>query len=116
MARDTLFILPPGFVDNGRREFCPECAELNGLLAWYPAIRDSLDISHVGIGHPRGPITDLLGDGRFNAPTLVLSGTEDVPNGIGAKYANGRAYLDSMGAIARLFAHRYGTPVRRGDR
>ncbi len=114
MVRDRLFILPPGFLDNGRREFCPECAEIAGFLAWHPAIRDALDICHVGIGHPRRPITDLLGEGRFNAPTLVLAGGTDLPEGIGAKTANGRTYLDSTGAITALFAHRHGTPVRRG--
>jgi len=30
--RDTLFLLPAGFADNDRREYCPECAEMWGLL------------------------------------------------------------------------------------
>ena len=53
MSKDILFLLPPGFEDNDRREFCPECAELWGVLAYYPAIKESLDIRYVGIKHPR---------------------------------------------------------------
>ena len=115
MPRDTLFVLPPGFVDNDRREFCPECAELTGFLAYFPAIRDALDVHHVDITHPRAPITALLGDGNFNAPTLVLVDGTTTPSGIPFKTANGRKYLDNMRSISALFSARYGTPVRRGS-
>ncbi|MEM7661190.1 MAG: DUF3088 family protein [Pseudomonadota bacterium] len=115
MDRDILFILPPGLEDNDRREFCPECTELAGLLALYPFIRDALDIRHVGIQHPRKEIVEILGDGRYNAPTLVLVGETDLPQHIETKRANERVYLDSMSAIAKLFAARYGLPNRRGD-
>ena len=37
-CRDTLFLLPPGFADNNRREYCPECAEIWGVLSYYPAL------------------------------------------------------------------------------
>ena len=53
MSKDLLFLLPPGFEDNDRREFCPECAELWGVLHYYPAIKEALDIRYVGIHHPR---------------------------------------------------------------
>jgi len=44
MQRDTLFLLPPGFADNGRREYCPECAEIWGVLSYYPAIQQSVAV------------------------------------------------------------------------
>ncbi|MEO1475336.1 MAG: DUF3088 family protein [Pseudomonadota bacterium] len=113
--RDLLFVLAPGFEDNGRREFCPECAELAGLLAYYPFIRDSLDVRHVGIQHPRAPITRLLGEGRHNAPTLIFAEGSTPPARIATKSANGRIYLDSISAISALFSLRYGIPNRRGD-
>ena len=49
MPRDTLFLLPPGFAANGQREFCPECAELWGVLSWFPALKETLDIVYVGM-------------------------------------------------------------------
>lgn len=115
MDRDILFVLPPGFEDNNRREFCPECAELTGLLAYFPFLREDLDIRHVGIEHPRTAITEVLGDGQYNAPTLVLAAGRNLPETVSAKSSNGRTYLDSISSISALFADRYGTPNRRGD-
>ena len=115
MAHDTLFMLAPGFEDNARREFCPECAELFGILAYFPAIREAVEIVHVGITHPRAPINAVLGEGNFNAPTLVLAEGTDSPNGVSFKTANGRKYMDSTRAIAALWAARYGIPARRGS-
>ena len=92
MSKDILFLLPPGFEDNGRREFCPECAELWGVLHYYPAIKDALDIRYVGIEHPRAPICDLLGDGRWNAPTLVFQGAPENQPSTKAKFSNNYAF------------------------
>lgn len=113
--KDILFLLPPGFEANGRREFCPECAETWGVLNYYPSIKDALEIVHVGIEHPRGPITALLGDGRYNAPTLILRSGQGLGEIAGVKQANGHYYLDSLKAIAALWGERYGIPARRGD-
>ena len=114
MTRDTLFLLPPGFLANGRREFCPECAELWGFLGYYPTIRETLDIRYQEIAHPREGLVAMLGEGRWNCPTLVLG--PDAPHQefpeIGR--ANGRAYLGSARAIARYYAVRFGTPLPRG--
>ncbi len=114
MPRDTLFLLPPGFEANGRREFCPECAEIWGLLAWYPALKETVDVVYVGIDHPRGPIVSLLGPGRHNAPTLILA--PDTPRTPDVTYseANGHAFLPAARLIARHFAGLYGTPMPRG--
>ncbi|MEQ9506696.1 MAG: DUF3088 family protein [Hyphomonas sp.] len=115
MPKDTLFLLPPGFQANGRREFCPECAELWGVLSWFPALKETLDIVYVGIDHPRPEITALLGDGRHNAPTLVLHADSERANDVPYAEANGHDYLGSARLIARHFAALYGTPVPRGS-
>lgn len=115
MSRDTIFMLAPGFEANDRREFCPECAELFGILAYYPAIRDAVEIVHIGIDHPREPINALLGEGEFNAPTLVLAAGTNSPEGVRFKTANGRTYIDSARAISALWAARYGIAARRGS-
>ena len=59
MTRDTLFLLPPGFFDNERREYCPECAEIWGLLSYYPAIKESLQVIYQPIAKPRADIVML---------------------------------------------------------
>ena len=114
MTLDILFILAPGFEANSRREFCPECAEIWGVLSYFPAIRDALDIRHQPLSHPRPGLTELLGAGEWNCPTLILADGADAGPHAQVKPANGARYLDNARDIAKYFAHRYGTPFPRG--
>lgn len=114
MTKSTLFLLPPGFVVDGRREYCPECAELWGFLHYYPAIKEALDIRYVGFSHPRAAIVEMLGEGRWNCPTLVLADDAEGVEGVAFETANGRRHLGTARSIARYFAHLYGTPLPRG--
>lgn len=115
MSKDLLFLLPPGFEDNDRREFCPECAELWGVLHYYPAIKEALEICYVGIHHPREPICAVLGEGRWNAPTLVLNTASPLPKMDGIKTSNERSYLGSARHIANYFGIRFGIARPRGS-
>jgi hypothetical protein len=115
MLRDTLFILPMSFVSEGQNQFCPECAELWGLISWFPVLKASLEIVHVEIDHPRPAITAVLGEGRHNAPTLVLGAGSERVRGLTYAEANGHAYLGSARLIARHFAAIHGTPNPRGE-
>jgi hypothetical protein len=115
MSRSILFLLPPGFLGEGRREFCPECAELWGFLHYFPAIREALDIRYEELAHPRAGLVALLGEGRWNCPTLVLA--EDAPHTDlpDVSESNGRRHIGTARGVARYFAAVYGTPVPRGS-
>ncbi|MEL6506242.1 MAG: DUF3088 family protein [Pseudomonadota bacterium] len=112
--KDILFMLPPGFADRNRREFCPECAELWGVLAWYPALQPALDIRYQPIHKPRAQMTTMLGDNHQNCPTLILSANSPHIDEAGIKTANGHHFIDNARDMAVYFAHRYGTPFPRG--
>lgn len=115
MSKDRLFLLPPGFEAHERREFCPECAELWGVLHYYPAIKVGLEVHYVTLSHPRDALCALLGESRWNAPTLVLSSQNlaFAPANVGQ--SQGHHYLDSARAIATYFANRFGTAHPRGS-
>ncbi len=115
MERDNLFLLPPGFEDNNRREYCPECAEMWGLLHYYPAIRESLEVRYQPIAQPRPGIISLLGEGNWNCPTLVLAQENFLTDEALIKEANGRRYLDRARDIGRYYAARFGTAIPRGS-
>lgn len=114
MNRDTLFLLAPGFEAEGRREYCPECAEIWGFLHYFPAILQGIEIVYQPLAHPRPAIAALLGEGRWNCPTLVLAA--DSPGSDIARLGErqGRRYIDNARDIGKYFAGRYGTPVPRG--
>ena len=115
MTRDTLFLLPPGFADNDRREYCPECAEMWGLLSYFPAIKESVDISYQPIKRPRADIVAMLGDKNQNCPTLVLS--EDSPSfeNCGIMKKGGHRFINNARDIGRYYSQRFGTPIPRGS-
>jgi len=115
MSHDTLFLLAPGFEDNNRREYCPECAEIWGLLHYYPAIKHSLTIKYQPIERPRVDIVELLGDKNQNCPTLILS--QESPNfdNVGIKRKNGHRFINNARDIGKYYAQRFGTPYPRGS-
>ncbi|WP_306253899.1 DUF3088 family protein [Parvularcula sp. IMCC14364] len=113
--KDILFLLAPGFEDNGRREYCPECAEIWGLLSYFPAILLSIEISYQPIGKPRTDMVKLLGDENQNCPTLLLVRSHVEGEMIGVKIAGPHCFIDNARDIGRYFSHLYGTPLPRGD-
>jgi hypothetical protein len=119
VTRDTLHLLPPGFEapdfpETGRHEYCPECAEIWGVLHYYPAILQSLDIVYQPIDHPRPALVERLGAGEWNCPTLILHDSAPAPDGVGVKEANSARYLDSARSIGRYYAARFGVAHPRG--
>ena len=114
MTRDTLFLLPPGFEDGGERQYCPECAELWGVLNYFPAFRESLDIVYVPIDKPRAAMSALLGDKNQNAPTLILHDNSPDYEECGIMQYRGRRFINNARDIGRYYARRFGTPVPRG--
>lgn len=108
---DRLYLLAPGFKDRGERQYCPECAEIWGVLAYYPALKETLKVVYQTVHHPRGEMVSRLGDGHWNCPTLILS--DESPDGDDVKRVNGIKYIDSARAIGRYWAALYGTAIPR---
>ena len=115
MTSDTLFLLAPGFFDNERREYCPECAEMWGLLSYFPAIKDSVNIMYQPITKPRADIVALLGDKNQNCPTLLLSDESPLYDNCGIMRKNGHRFINNARDIGKYYAQRYGTPYPRGS-
>lgn len=44
MNPDQLFILKADFLDQGEAWFCPGCAEVLGMLEYYPALKSVIRI------------------------------------------------------------------------
>lgn len=115
MEKDILFLLAPGFEDNDRREYCPECAEMWGVLSYYPAILEAVDIRYQPIAKPRPDLVNLLGEGNENCPTLVLAEGHEAGPHARVKEHQGHRFLNNARDIGKYFAHRYGTPFPRGS-
>lgn len=74
---DILFLLTPGFADiardsEGKAYYCPDCAFLEGVLGYCPALRAQLEIRCVAYPKPRREIVALVGDSHQGCPNLIL--------------------------------------------
>ena len=45
--KDKLFVLRPGFDDQGVTYFCPFSAQVIGFLTYYPHVRDTVELVEV---------------------------------------------------------------------
>ncbi|MEM8987805.1 MAG: DUF3088 domain-containing protein [Pseudomonadota bacterium] len=120
MTRDVLFLLAPGFEEpeasgGPRREFCPECAEIWGVLSYFPAIKEALDIHYQPLARPRADMAAMLGEEHQNCPTLVLAPGADAGESANVKTSGDYRFLDNARDIAKYFNHRYGTPWPRNS-
>lgn len=110
--KDTLFVLKPGFEQEGERYFCPYSAQLIGMLTYYPELRATLELVELDFAKPRRPLSDLLGEEHQAPPTLVLgnSSVHEVP-GVSICEANGHRFIPKTLEILRYLAVTRGLPL-----
>ena len=107
--KDILFLLPADFDDDGAPWYCRECAEVRGLLAYYPRLAEVLDVRAIDFVRPRPAMVELLGEAHQNAPTLVIANaSRDVPAHVSVQEANGHRFIDNAKAIGEYLAATYG--------
>ena len=74
---EKLFLLKPDFQDINRsaenKYFCPPCTLIEGLLSFYPRLRNELEVHYVDFVRPRPAIIDLIGEANQSCPVLILS-------------------------------------------
>ena len=112
MARDTLFVLRPGFTDKGKHWFCPFSAQVVGFLDYYPEIKESLEIVELDFAKPRQPIVELIGEAHQSAPLLVLheESNPETVEGVTLSEAKGRKFVEKTIQILRYLAATRGVP------
>ncbi|MFY8144935.1 MAG: DUF3088 family protein [Caulobacter sp.] len=113
MSKDTLYLLRAGFPDMDKVWICPDCAMMEGYLAYYPHLRDALDIVYVDYPRPRADLFERLGEAHQNAPTLILAQAAEDAGPYGEiQSANGLSFLSDARPIIRYLAdkHRVAPP------
>lgn len=108
--RDVLFMLKRSFSDGpGRPYFCPHCAELSGVLAYFPELLYTLDIRYVDFAKPRTEIVSLIGEANQSCPVLVLAGAPPMDaTELVTGQSNGKYYVSGPRAIANYWSQVHG--------
>lgn len=109
MNQDRLYLIKPHFFDQGKTYYCPGCAEMVGLLEFYPALRPRIEIRWVDFARPRTELAALLGQENQSCPVLVLhSLTPNLPARLKVQHANGQAFVADAREIGEYLAHTQG--------
>ena len=72
MKPDQLYLIRRDFQDQGKTYYCPGCAEMIGLLEYYPELKKGIEIHEVDFARPRPMLVSLLGEANQGCPVLVL--------------------------------------------
>ena len=105
MSRDQLYLLKPDFFDNGKRPyFCPGCAQIVGLLDFYPQLKQRLSVPYVEFPRPRPELAALLGEENQSCPVLVLKTVPPgLPLNLKMQDANGHTFVEGANEIANTW-------------
>lgn len=112
--KDRLYLLRPNFEDGaGGPYFCGECALVEGMLSFFPKLRQTLDVHYVDFKRPRPMIVAELGPDHQSSPVLVLAKPEaGVPPTVTVRNSNGKAFIDDPNAICDYLAATYAVARR----
>jgi hypothetical protein len=109
IMKDRLFLLKPGFFDQGKGPyFCPGCAFAEGMLSFYPSLRDKIEINYIDFTRPRPCLVAEIGEENQGCPKLILGGSHSVPQRITVKEVKGRRFISEPSEICRYLASAYG--------
>ncbi len=116
-ALDILFLLQPDFTDSlrdqdGKLYYCPDCALIEGVLSYYPHIRQQIDIRYIDFPHPRKEIIELVGDSHQGCPNLILdTAHHDMVDASLYHQNGGRLYTTDPKLVLAYFSDSFGLPV-----
>jgi hypothetical protein len=107
---DRLYVIKSGFNHQGEGPYyCPGCAEMAGLMEFYPELKQRVDIRWVDFSRPRPELVELLGEANQSCPVLVLSEVPvNPPKELTVQLANGRAFIEGTREIGLYLAHAHG--------
>ncbi len=106
--KDRLYLLKPDFIDREKAYFCPGCAQVEGMLSFYPALREKIDIHYIEFPRPRPSLVAEIGEEDQGCPKLVLGGEYQIPQGIKSGEAKGNRFISVPIEICRYLAAAYG--------
>jgi hypothetical protein len=107
--RDTLFLLEPDFTDGTGRFFCPGSALVEGMLSFYPELREHVEVRYLPFARPRQEVLERIGEDNQGCPVLVLHADSPLPEGIGHGVAGTTRFINDERAICEYLAVRFGT-------
>jgi len=109
MKLDQLYLLKPDFSEQSKTYYCPGCAEVLGLLEFYPALKQRIATHFVDYSRPRPELVSLLGTANQSCPVLMLKTVPtNLPAHLKVQHANDHAFVTGAREISAYLAYEYG--------
>jgi hypothetical protein len=106
LARDTLYLLAPGFEDQDGTWVCHDCTAMEGYLQQFPHLREHVEVVYLPFPRPRAAMVELLDDENQGLPRLIIG---DDWNGSEVQRVGDRRFVGDSRPIMRYLAARYGS-------
>ena len=110
--KDRLYLLRPGFVNAGLGPFyCSDSTPIEGMLSFFPKLRDLIEVSYLEFPRPRSALVTLLGEGHQSLPVLVLSAGRKVKDReLAPESVNGQKIFADERNIRQYLSTQYDFP------
>jgi hypothetical protein len=110
--KDQLYLLRPGFLnaDTGPL-YCSDSAPVEGVLSFFPQLRQLVDVHYLEFPRPREPLVKALGDQYQSLPVLILAADRKVrEKNLEPSHANGKLFLADQSSIRHYLSTQYHLP------
>ncbi|MFX1676769.1 DUF3088 domain-containing protein [Paraburkholderia sp. A2WS-5] len=108
--KDKLFILRPGFFSGEEGPlYCGDSVAVEGLLSFFPQLRNNVDVEYIDAPRPRKAIVELIGETNQSAPVIVIGSGQAVKDtSVDVLEHNGMRFINAPDDIRRYLSSQYG--------
>jgi len=111
--KDQLYLLRPGFMNAGMGPlYCSDSAPVEGVLSFFPQLRDLVDIHYLEFPRPRKALVEALGESNQSLPVLILAANRQLKDQeLEPSRVNGKLYFTNEKSIRHYLSTQYDLPV-----
>jgi hypothetical protein len=111
--KDQLYLLRPGFHKDGAGPFyCGDSVAVEGMLSFFPELRDAVDVHYLEFPRPRKPLVAKLGEANQSLPVLILAEQRTgEANATGISVAGATKFISDEKAIRSYLSKQYNLPA-----
>lgn len=110
--KDQLYLLRPGFMNAGLGPlYCSDSAPVEGVLSFFPQLRELLDVHYLEFPRPRRPLIAALGESHQSLPVLMLAAASRLKDAeLEPQLANGTRFFTDEKLIRHYLSTQYDLP------
>lgn len=110
--KDQLYLLRPSFMNAGMGPlYCSDSAPVEGMLSFFPELRDLIDVHYLEFQRPRVPLVKALGEQNQSLPVLIIAKDRKLKDSeLEPNHANGMAFFAQEKKIRQYLSTQYSLP------